>query len=166
MNTHSTLKKKLEHKYFARAIPLKYLSLLPVVESVDHILLWVETRHCNKTNSSFKHLFSNRKKIGILYHWQSNYWHSWTKEQATHFCLPVSWWNKCYKTLQCFTISEACIEVRCNECSTFCLLTMVQGDLVDQEVSEVEKRFLITSTQFIYQILYNMQTESKLINSN
>lgn len=39
MNTHSTFKKKLEHKYFARAIPLKYLSLPPVVESVDHILL-------------------------------------------------------------------------------------------------------------------------------
>lgn len=43
---------------------------------------------------------------------------------------------------------------------------MVQGDLVDQEESEVEKKILITSTQLIYQMLYNMQTESKLINSN
>lgn len=56
------LLKKLEHKYFARAIPSKYLSLPPVVESVDHILLWVETRHCNKTiQVSSTYLVTERK---------------------------------------------------------------------------------------------------------
>lgn len=161
MNIHSTFKKNLNinilQGQYLQNISL-FLQLLNLL-----IIFFYEWRQ----DTVIKQIqVCNRKKIGILYHWQSNYWHSWTKEQATNFCLPVSWWNKCYETLQCFTISEASFEVRCNECSTFCLLTMVQGDLVDQEVSKVEKRFLITSTQFIYQILYNMQTESKLINSN